>query len=145
MTPHDRDPAEWDEASELHDPLDEMGEPMEHEETEDQRVSRIEREATREAGMRYIAFMWGALNYIHEAKGAGEMAIRLWAVSAALDHPACGGRPHSEIAANLGTTRANLSKHIVAFERQNALPPTSSQKSEEARASYSVARKKQLT
>lgn len=99
----------------------------------------------REAGLKMIAFMYSAFNYVHQAKTQNEMAIRFWAVSAAIDHPALNGRPHLEIAAELGTTRANFSKHVVTFENQNDLPPTLSQKSNEARASYSEARKAQLS
>jgi hypothetical protein len=126
------------------EPVDHLEPGVEIEETHDQRERRIEREAFREASLKMIVFMHAAFNFIHEAKTQGEMAIRFHAVSAAIDHPALAGQTHTEIARALGTTRANLSKHIVTFERQNDLPPTLSQKSESARHKYSEARKAQL-
>lgn len=99
----------------------------------------------REAALRMTAFMYAAFNFIHEARSQNEMAIRFWAVSSAIEHPAIEGRSDSEIARMLGTTRANFSNRIITFEKQTNLPPTMSQKSMKARESYSTARKKQLT
>ena len=114
------------------DPIDTI-EPMEKKENE-----------YREASLRMTAFMFAAFNFIHEARNQNEMAIRFWAVSSAIEHPAIDGRSDSDIARMLGTTRANFSNRIITFEKQNALPPTMIQKSMKARESYSSARKKQL-
>jgi hypothetical protein len=98
----------------------------------------------REAAQKMVVFLFSAFNYIHEARNQKEVTIRLWAVSSAIEHPVVAGRSDIDLARMLGTTRANLSKHILTFEKQNHLPPTLSQKSIQARNSYSKARKAQL-
>ena len=98
----------------------------------------------REAAQKMIVFIFSAFNFIHEARTQNEMAIRFWAVSSAIEHPVIDGRSDAAIAKILGTTRANFSKHVLSFEKQNHLPPTLSQKSVEARTSYSNARNAQL-
>ena len=138
------DAAEDHRASCVDDPIDAMEPDAERDETLEQASARIEQETYREAGLKMIVFMHAALNYIHEARTPSEMAIRLWAVSSAVDHPRCDGRSDSDMAAGLQTTRANFSKHKIAFERQTSLPPTSSQKSIAARQSYRETRKSQL-
>lgn len=142
MRTHDAadDPA----ASYFDDPVDHLEPGQEIEETQEQRERRIEREAFRESSLSMIVFMHAAFNFIHEARSQSELAIRFHAASAAIDHPALREKSHTEIAASLGTTRANFSKHVLTFERQNGLPPTLSQKSKAAQESYREARKAQL-
>lgn len=130
----------------IHDPIDAM-EPHgreEAEETPEMRERRIEREAYRDASMKMVVFLHSAFAFIHSASNPSERNIRFWAVSSSIDHPACDGRPDTDLASMLGTTRANFSKHKLAFQRQNSLPPTLSQKSIEARQSYRKTRISQL-
>lgn len=121
---------EWQ--GEDHNPIDEI-EPEE-----------VQENAYREAAMKMLVFLHAAFSYIHEARSKDEMAIRFWAVSSAIDHPACDGKSDLHIASDCSTTRANFSKHKLSFERQNNLPPTFSQKSVAARQSYRATRISQL-
>lgn len=114
------------------------------EETHEQAIARIEHEAYRDASLRMIAFLHSTIAFLHSAGSDKERGIRLWVVSSSIDHPSCDGLADCEIAAQCDTTRANFSKHKLAFQRQNSLPPTLSQKSVEARSSYRIAREKQL-
>lgn len=140
----DHDAADDPRACCQDNPIDRM-EPREMaDESPEQAMHRLEREAYREAGGKMLVFLHSSLAFIHEAGNESERNIRLWAVSSSVDHPACDGRPDSDIASMLGTTRANFSKHKLAFQRQNSLPPTLSQKSVEARSSYRKSREKQL-
>ena len=99
----------------------------------------------REAAGKMISFMHRVFSFIHEAHNREEVIIRLWAVTSAIEHPAINGRSDLQLAEDLGTTRANLSKHIIAFERRTSLPPTCSQKSVKARGKYRQAREAQLS
>ena len=141
----DHDAADDPLASCFDDPIAHMEPVEEYDETQEQRERRIEREAYRDAAIRFISFIHSAFAFIHSAGNDSERAVRLWAVSSTINHPACDGRADTELARNLGTTRANFSKHKLAFQRQNSLPPTLSQKSPEARNSYRIARKAQLS
>jgi len=132
-------------ASYFDDPVDRI-EPEEDysEETLDQKLQRVEREAYREAAVVMLVFLHSALAFVHEGRDLSERNIRLWVVSSAVSHPACEGRSDAELAALCGVTRANFSKHKLSFQRQNRLPPTLSQKSVKARQSYRESRHKQL-
>lgn len=101
--------------------------------------------AYREAAQKSLAFLFGVIQFLHDAKTDRERGLRLWAISVALQHPATGGRSAASIAADLGVTRAALSKHVVTFERGHNLPPAFSQKSEAARQVYRTTRESQLS
>lgn len=131
-------------ASYEHHPVCDLEPGAEIVETQEQREQRIEREAYREAAIKSIVFMHGVMAFIHEARSPQEQAIRLWVVSSTISHPACQGRSDSDLANMCDTTRANFSKHKLAFQRRNSLPPNLSQKSVEARKSYRQARISQL-
>jgi hypothetical protein len=142
MRTHDAadDPA----ASYFDDPVDHLEPGQEIEETQEQRERRIEREAFREAAIKQIAFVHAIFSFIHEASNEEELKTRVWVVSSAIQHAACDGKSDSAIADGLKITRANLSKHKLALQRQNLLPPNISQKSVKARNAYSQTRKLQL-
>lgn len=101
--------------------------------------------AYREAAQKSLAFLFGIVQFLHDAKTDRERGLRLWAISVAIQHPATGGRSASSIASDLGVTRAALSKHVVTFERGHNLPPAFSQKSEAARQVYRTTRESQLS
>src|SRR5688572_17939473 len=86
------------------DPVDHLEPDAEIEETGEQRERRIEHEAYRDSSIRFIAFMQSAFAFIHSAGSDSEMAIRFWAVSSTISHPACDGRTDTELARTLGTT-----------------------------------------
>jgi hypothetical protein len=98
----------------------------------------------REAGRKCLTFLFGVLQFLHDAKTDRERGLRLTAVSIALQHPAIGGASASALAEKHGVTRAAISKHVVSFERGHSLPPAFSQKSTEARQSYRETRNSQL-
>jgi len=99
----------------------------------------------REASRRGLAFLFGVVQFLHDAKSDRERGLRLWAVSLALQHPATGGSSAASIARSLGVTPAALSKHVVSFERGHSLPPAFYQKSEAARNVYRDTRNSQLS
>ena len=98
----------------------------------------------REAALRFIVFMHSSFTFIKAARTLEERDLRTSVVMSALDHPDYAGNTDTELAARAGTSRANWSKHKLAYERQNSLPPTSSQKSVEARSAYRETRISQL-
>ena len=99
----------------------------------------------RETSRRMLSFIHKTIGFLLEGEKRKEIIIRAWAVASATEHPFVNGRSDLQLAEDLGTTRANLSKHIIAFERRTSLPPTSSQKSVKARGKYRQAREAQLS
>lgn len=102
----------------------------------------VRRSAFQEASRCALSFLLETLNFIAEGRSSRELAIRLAAVLHGVGHPALGGCSISASAARLGTTRANLSKTILAYQSAACLPSAPGQKSEKARKIYSAAAKR---
>jgi hypothetical protein len=93
----------------------------------------------REASRRALSFIFSLVEYLASYRNPKELEVRFWAVTSALQHPACEGLADRELSEMLETTRQNLSKHLTNFERLNGLPPGLGQKGVAARVAYAHA------
>jgi hypothetical protein len=90
----------------------------------------------REAAQKCLTFMNSLLDWQAAYSTPGELEARLWSMLAVIQHPVCEGKRLSEFGELLQITRANLSKHVVIFERIHALTPNFGAECTRARAAY---------
>ena len=121
------------EGSYRHDPIDDI-EPLENKSTE-----------YREAACKFIACMIGTIEFLRSARNSREAAIRLDLVSYQFNHPDVAGKSLNELGKPHSVTRANMSKHLLNYQRANNLPPVEGQKSVKNRKAYHDTREGQLS
>lgn len=65
------------------------------------------------------------MRVLHSALSAAtENEIKMWGVFFAISHPYCIGRSMSDVATELGVSRASISNAAIEFCKANELPPS---------------------
>jgi hypothetical protein len=99
----------------------------------------------REAAIKSLVFMQGAIQFLRDSKTPSELAMRLDLVSYTFCLPAVAGLSMEELGKPHNRGRQSISNQLLTFQRQYNIPAAISQKCAEARPVYHKARLNKIT